>query len=127
MNRNKAKTLADAIRSHLKTIETQWGVRFQIARPTFGAKYFECLLKANEIQADGQAYDEETEDFKNYAPTFGLNPEDLGRVVTLEGKHYKIVGLNMRAKKRPVVVEREGHKYRMSHETAARLIGNKQA
>lgn len=44
--------------------------------------------------------------YKLYAKQFGLEPEDLGAIFAGPGGHvYKIVGLDLKARKRPIIAE----------------------
>ena len=45
-------------------------------------------------------------DFRNYADMYHLNGSDFGRELELHGATYKIIGLKIRARKRPIIMER---------------------
>jgi hypothetical protein len=45
-------------------------------------------------------------DFKTYASTFGVKPEDLGRTFRSRGTEYKVTGINPGRPKFPFAVER---------------------
>ena len=48
----------------------------------------------------------EQEEFEAYARLFGLKPEDWGRTFEVGDVAYKIVGLRLKARKAPIIVER---------------------
>lgn len=67
-----------------------------------------CTLKVEAAivdQASGRPASKEAEAFKQFAPVYGLRPEDLGRTVTHQGRPLTVAGLKTRASKWPVLLE----------------------
>lgn len=63
--------------------------------------------------------------FEVYAEMIGLNKEDLDKSFSNEGKVYKIIGMNARSQKSPIIIERSDKKlYSMSTEAVIKLLKN---
>ena len=77
---------------------------------TFTAKVEGCLA----------GFDARSADWSDYCWKFGLKEDWLGQTFAHGGEEYKIVGLNRRARKNPVIVELRGKTYTIS----ASLIRN---
>lgn len=77
----------------------KWAVKLtDVSAP----KVDEAAIKAAEARKAAKA----ERDFKRWAETYGLKPEWFGQTFTSRGTDYRIVGINTRAPKFPVQVER---------------------
>ena len=72
---------------------------------TFEGNCFSFKIEFLEKQTDGTVVEKIAQDFKEYARVYGLQPDDLGKTFVFRGKTFKIIGLNIRSRKRPIVVE----------------------
>lgn len=62
-------------------------------------------------------------DFSRYAVMFGLAPADYGRTFVSAGTSYKIVGLNMKAPRYPILAERgDGKRFKFPADIVKRLL-----
>ena len=60
--------------------------------------------------------DAERKSFEQVAHLFNLTAQDYGRTFTYGGKEYTLVGLNTRAPRYPLIVERGGKRFKMPEE-----------
>jgi hypothetical protein len=65
--------------------------------------------------------------WNNYAQVFGLPTDGLGKVVTFNGFAYTITGLDLKARKTPVLITRHGDKkvFKANPEAIARALAFK--
>ena len=62
--------------------------------------------------------------FARDATFIGLTPEDFGKEVKVEGRIIKIVGINLRASRYPVLVEdRDGKVYKYNEGAILKVLG----
>jgi hypothetical protein len=73
-----------------------------------GGRYFLPEFKVATKTPTGAAFSPDAELFKSCASTWGLKPEDLGRVFTSRGQRYKIIGAKSGAWKYPILCEQTG-------------------
>lgn len=68
------------------------------------------------------AADAEAKAFAILAPEFGLKAEDYGRKITVKGRTFKVVGLNPRASRFPLMGEAEdGRQFKLTESVLAQL------
>lgn len=68
-----------------------------------GGAHAKMTLEVSQIGAGSMAEKHEADAFRMLAKVYGLEPDDLGRMVTISGRQMEIVGLRHRAQKRPIV------------------------
>lgn len=100
--------------THRATITPHGGITIKIE---FGA-----------IDADGASITQRAE-FARLAALFNLQPDDYGRMITLRGDSYLIVGINPRSHKYPIELKRvrDGVPYRYSRDAVIAAIGPRES
>lgn len=68
--------------------------------------------------------DKERATFDLYARMFGLEPQDFGAEIVSQGKRYKLIGFNTKARKYPFLMEEiaTGNKIRFAEMAKDRII-----
>ena len=102
-------------------------VNLVVGNGSYTDNIFSFKVKGAVISTDENSVTEESEKFKWYANDYGLEPEDLYKVVRIDGEDYKIVGLNTRRSKYPLSMMkvRDGKKYKMPARMVVEAIGNR--
>lgn len=115
LNRIGTEVLSDSILEAAQTIARENGLTVRLGRGTFDRSggFATVKLEFAAISDDGTPTTPEADAFRRFAVMFDLQPEWLGETFSLwDGKTYRIVGLNTRAPKMPVICEREGKRYK---------------
>lgn len=117
-NKTNLGNLKESLKEALAKVEQQHGIKFDIGTFSFSENNVKIKLSANTVDDSGDVYSIEAEDFKNNAKYVGLSAEDLGKEITVNRKTFKIIGLNLRAVKNPVMLEdiKTGQKARINAE-----------
>jgi hypothetical protein len=55
--------------------------------------------------------------FNTYCAQFGFKPEDYNRIVSIDGKLYRLIGFNLKARKNFCLITRDGKQYACPLET----------
>lgn len=72
---------------------------------TFGDTNYEFKVKFAVKGENGEVLTQERQDFKQYATSYRLKPEWLGKSFTYQGRSYTITGLNTHSRRHPVVCD----------------------
>lgn len=110
---NNLKEIRVSIQDALKEVEEQYGITFKLGRIT----YEELSMKLGVECSIGTGLDAARTKFESdirrgYGGIFELEEEDFGQKMLLSGKVYTIVGLNTRARTKPLqMVDDEGKRY----------------
>ena len=115
MNRTKVGMIQGALKDAFGEIEKKFNVKVNIG----GASYTDndCTVKVGfaDVLESGEVYSREKEDFKKYATSYGLSPEDLGQTFSTNGHEYRISGLSISKPKYPILARRitngKGYKF----------------
>ena len=103
MDKTDLKALRTKMQDALNTISgfkiTIGNCRYDETTATFNVD----VLEAGSSAPNAKRAREEA-NFKIYAPSFGLKPTDLNRSVEINGRYYRIVGLNPRCSKFPLLL-----------------------
>jgi hypothetical protein len=84
------------------------GWKLTLGRCTYGETAI-FKLECSPVRADGTVTDKSAEDFKRYALLmYGLEPSDLGREFSFQGRRFKITGAKPRATKMPILAKDVG-------------------
>ena len=103
------KTVAElriAVEAALKPLGEAIGVQFRAGHILFQTSNCTVKVEAALIGDGGEVKTKEAEDFRRMARFYGLKPEQLNQTFTdLRGARFKLVGLNIRARTKPFVIE----------------------
>jgi hypothetical protein len=120
--------LQNEVRRALAPIAEAHGIRLEMGRGSFSANAFTLKVEGAVVAADGTAVTREAEAFLRCAEVYGLKPEDLGRSILFRGGTAKIVGLNSRASKMPILVEDSaGKRWKIGAENARLRLSSRAA
>lgn len=118
VDRMKARALSAEIDAAIAPVLAKHGMEKGKTHTTYGELY-RFKIEATPI---GAAKPEET-DWQRFATLFNLPEDALGKEITLGGQKMKIVGLNTRARKMPVMLEAAGgKKYKAPAESVTRAL-----
>jgi hypothetical protein len=100
MDKAQAKVVQAAVGEAIKAVYAQYGLVVTSSRCTYDDSTFNLTVKANvsDPAAQGKTWDQ-------YAPIFDLPEGGVGKVVRLNQKDYRIVGLDLNRRAYPVRVE----------------------
>ena len=104
------RTTIDALRAAvglaLAKVGELHGIRLSTGRISYRPHNCVIPVEAAIIAADGTVASREAEDFKTNAAVFGLTPGHLGQTFTDgRGVRFRLVGLNLKARKKPFLIE----------------------
>lgn len=92
---------ADA-RRVLEAVAAKHGIAIAVKGGTYTGTNFRFSLEFATIASDGVVMSKDARNFLANSRTFGIEPSALGKIITLKGDEYRIVGLNTRSVKRPI-------------------------
>ena len=89
----------------LEAVEEKHNIKLEMGNSSYDSNTTTFKIVANIKDSSGNALSREAERFKYNAAHFGFKETDLFREFRLEGKTYKVIGYNNRAKTRPIIIE----------------------
>ena len=118
IDRSVAKELRGVIEEAVGEALKERGLQVKMgnARYTDTSINYKMEIIVEPSEEGGIVMDEKAIAFKNHASLYDLKPEWLGRSFKYQRGDRKIVGLNMRARKAPIIVDSNGDRYRMTAE-----------
>lgn len=102
------KEVREKVNEALETLK-QYGIDAQIGNITYNLDEVRTKLVLRVLGTNPQ----ET-DFKKYATSFGLKPEDFGKTFNLNTKTMKIVGLSVKSKLPIICEDQHGKSFKVS-------------
>ncbi len=115
-NRSNCRELMAEVEEALKPIAEKHGLTLDWKGRTFYRDQMPVMFQflVTKQDEDGNALDAKAQAFKRSAVRVGLEPDDLGKEFVSNGEKFRITGLNLRAKRYPVLAERvrDGKKYK---------------
>jgi hypothetical protein len=106
-NRTNVRTLNEEVAAALEPIAKKHGLVLDRKGKTFYRDrmpaMFQFIVRVED--ADGNVLGAKAQEFKDGARLVGLDPSDLGKEFVSRGSRYRITGLNLRARKYPVLAE----------------------
>ena len=124
-DRNEVDALCSDIETALAQVANKYEVRISLIKTTYRTNQCTLTLEAMTLSPVGEANTREAEAFKIAAEFFGLKPEHLGQTFRDEdGLRFRLVGLNIKARKRPfIIADVTGKQYSTSEEVILRGFG----
>lgn len=112
MDKAACATLTKSIRTALAAVEVEHGVTIEVGGGSYTSTG-EFTPKLRIMLAGA-----ERAEFEKYASSVGLEPSDFGREFRYGNKTLRIVGLNLRAPRYPIVGEdvKTGKKFKLPEE-----------
>lgn len=106
LTRQLLKTIQQQVEETLKELAELNGVSIRVDGGRFDHQNATLNIKIAVVNDEGEAYDPMVEQFKLFAWSYQLSPDDLGKVFTFRGREYKITGLTTRRRKFPITADR---------------------
>ena len=108
IDRDFCRTLTSEIDEALKSLGEKYGIKFSRNAGRFDATVFKLAIEFSVLEDGGIPAT-----FGKGAALLGLKPEDYGKTIVHDGDAYKIVDIQLRRHKFPIVVERISDKRRI--------------
>jgi hypothetical protein len=121
MDNFEAKELIDRFRNHLNDFANKEGITYIPSIIRFSEKEFSGTIKFS----FEKNYDEFMKnEFENNCTFYGLNKYDLGRNFYIKEDAYEIYGINIRAKKYPILAKnlKNNKIYKFNNEVVKRSL-----
>jgi len=132
MGRANTKTVVDALKAAVKSVEEEFGVVCTFGGRRYSDEGFHCKMEVGLADSSALA-DQQKREFECYAQQFGLKPSDFGKVVMLYGSRrgqepYEICGVAPRSSKYPILAKRkrDGKVYKWGAHTVRLAIEGKE-
>lgn len=106
MDTKKLDAIRKALEISLEVIGEAHGVAFDIGKMTYSHSGFRCPLEAFEVSDTGVSADQVK--FEQAAHFFDLSPSDYGRVFWMGRDQWKLVGIELKNRKYPIIAEKVG-------------------
>ncbi len=100
IDRNTCKQITADAQAALNAVAEKYGLTVKVSGGTYVDTSFRT--KVEFLTADAAE-----QDWRRVAALVGLHPDDFGRSFTVHGDTYRVVGINLRAQRFPVIAERE--------------------
>jgi hypothetical protein len=117
ITRTLLRTIRVDAEAALLDVAAKHGVQLTFGNGSFARDGSNASLKLEiaGITDNGDVLTKEATDFKRYASSFGLTPEDLGTTFTHNGKQFKLLGCNPRNHKYPIIAQnvKNGKRYKL--------------
>jgi len=111
-DRPTAKKMREAINTELASLEEYFGVTVNLGNIRYSDDSLSVKL---ELRVGGDPEEHARKDWEKNCAFYGFKAEDFGREFTYALDTYKVVGINPRSRKFPLVAERvkNGKQYKM--------------
>jgi hypothetical protein len=103
LDKEKVKQFRNEINNVLEKYGEEKGIQIHLGSIRFDDNSFTGKLKV--VLAENKTKAEQMEWNKN-CDLFNLKKEDYGKIISLRGNKYKIIGLKPKSRKYPLLVER---------------------
>jgi hypothetical protein len=115
LDRNAVQQMSDALMANLKSLEAQFGVKFNYKGGSYTNSNVVFRVEAALVGAGGEVKSIEREAYKRSAEVYGLKKEWLDKPFSFSGNTYTVYGLKTRCCKSPVLVVRsDGRRFKMT-------------
>ncbi len=119
------KTIKSDAEEVLASVAKKHGVKISFGSGSFTPDNATLKMEIASFGDDGQAKTKEARDFERNAEVlYGLKPEDLGAIFTLNGREWRLVGAKPRSPKYPFLAEctKSGKVFKLPLNGVARAI-----
>lgn len=100
-NKNNLPRLRAAMNSALKEVGEKFGITVEVGSASYRPHETTFRVKLSMLNEDGDSLQGHN-DFVSYAPMYGFDENDFGRVFTTEKGDFRIIGWNRRRHRYPV-------------------------
>jgi len=129
MDKTTARTLSEALKTHLEAFEEEHDIKVTIGSGKFDSTTLTLKVELAELAESGEALTRAANEFKYMAHRYGLAPDDLGKEFRDGIRTYRIVGLKPRSTRYPVIAESLSDKkrYKFAAASVKLYLGKKPA
>lgn len=106
LDRAAMRILSDEINAALAPLAQQHGITLRIGRGTFAGAYAKFTLDVATLGTNGVPATQEAVALGSLGDAYGLEGVQVGACTIIRGVEYRVVGLNAKARKAPVNLER---------------------
>ena len=99
--------MAQEIVEAVQAIAKKHGVSIRKGRGKYTPETWTCKLEVSVLNTSGEAMTKERTELEQYGAGIGLK-DAYGKVFTVQGKRFKVIGLSMSRPKYPVIGEEVG-------------------
>lgn len=121
IDRQSIRIITNRIMAAVAPLQKDLGVKLTQGHGKYGG-FGSLTIEIAAVSKHGKVITREAEDFTEFAGDFGLKASDLGKTFkNFDGDEFKIVGLRIRAPKRPILAESvDGRRFIFSVESVKR-------
>jgi hypothetical protein len=115
-----------AIEQALEPVGDDFGMAVKVGAITFGSTNCHMKIEFGTVSEDGEIDTKQAVDFRQRAPMYGLESSDLHRTFQAPtGLEYKIIGLNTRSRRYPILARatKGGKTYKFATASVLRYLG----
>lgn len=118
MDKTQVKEIGTAAKAALEDLAAQFGLELEYS----GGKYDEDTFTPRFVFKQSGAAERE---FGRCAPAVGLEPDDYGRVVIINGASFRLTGVNLRARRFPILgtALASGKTYKLTESAVLQALG----
>lgn len=121
LNKKGFETFRQGAEKALLSLAKEFNVDIKAGKIKYTDNSFNLELVVSKKEVNGKPF--EQAEFEKNCVLYGLKPEDYNRVVTVQGREFTVFGLDIKARKRPVLVrDSEGKVFTFTEEAVQRLI-----
>lgn len=127
LTKEKVLDIQQDINCAIQEVAEKHGIQINMGNCRYNKNNATMSLKIATVSNNGNVNTKERENFKNFAIAYGLCPDFLDHEFDHNGNQYKIIGLNTRAHKFPVIVREisTGKNYKIKPDTLLRYLSGK--
>lgn len=127
ITRSLLRAMNDDMEQALKAVAEKHGVSIEVGSARFTSQNATFKVQIAVIGKGGVADTREAQDFRIFATSYGLSPDDLGQIFPYGGKELTIVGLSRKSAKYPILCKRDGQDVRLPVESVVGGLAIKRA
>lgn len=106
LDKQSLTRIRDQINAALEMVADDLGLNITVGSCRYTAKNATLKVEIATLSDDGSIQNKEREDFKIWAPSYGLSSGDLGKTFESNGNTYEVCGLKRRSRKYPILAKR---------------------
>ena len=125
--KNEIREFRTQFKEAVKQLEKDFNVDINIGNIRYDAVEFSGKMTVKKTTKDAVAYAEDKikSNFERLAPSYGVNPNWYGKTYISQGKTMKVVGINTRARKYPIMLKGSDGKSYKSSPSILRVMMNR--
>jgi hypothetical protein len=128
MDKDKVKALRDALQEAAKGVEQAHGVKVRFGNASYSSDNCCFKVEVMDLSANGTPIRREATTLGKLAEVYGLPKDAVGKEVVIGRGRFRLVGLNTKAQRFPVLAEclASGKTYKFALADVQRALGQPQ-